>query len=187
MSGYEVLLDAIRTRGVLDVPGDFVEIGAFLGGGTYKLARFAPHKRVVVLDVFDPTFDLTECDSGQTMSDVYAERVNGRNQREVFDEVTAGLPNVEVLVGDSAKVELPCEQVAFAFIDGNHDAAYVRSDFEKVWAKLSPGGLVAFHDYDHDLPDVTRTIHEEVGEHADEIARAWPEHIVFFAAKRGRG
>ena len=66
--------------------------------------------------------------------------------------MTAGLDNIRVIVGDSAEVDLPAEQVAFAFIDGNHAATYVRSDFEKVWKLLSAGGLVAFHDYDHDLP-----------------------------------
>ena len=31
-SGYEPLMDAILSRGVLKVPGDFVEIGALLRG-----------------------------------------------------------------------------------------------------------------------------------------------------------
>jgi hypothetical protein len=74
MSSYETLLDEILECGLLDVPGDFVEIGAFLGGGSYKLASLlkrAPEKCLFVLDVFDPAFDKTECDSGLRMRDVY--------------------------------------------------------------------------------------------------------------------
>ena len=182
MSGYEPLMDAIIENGVLGVPGDFVEIGAPLGGGSYKLARLLErtNKRLIVVDVFDPEFDRTTCESGATMASVYAGQLRGRSQLEVFKQVTRGLPNITTMVGDSASVALPTP-LAFGFIDGNHDAAYVRGDFERIWDQLSPGGLVAFHDYDHDLPHVTRTIHELVGEHASEIKRAWAKHILFFA------
>jgi hypothetical protein len=193
MSGYETLLDAILERDILDVPGDFVEIGAFLGGGSYKLGRLLarrPEKRLIVVDVFDPSFDETECDRGLTMAEIYAEWSRERvgndvaNQRRIFDSVTAGLANVEVVVGDSASVELPADRVAFGFIDGNHSAAYVRSDFEMIWDRISPGGIVAFHDYGHDINEVTETIHQLVGERADELSRIWVEGEFFFAHRR---
>ena len=39
--GYEVLIDFIEERALCELPGDLIEIGAFMGGGTAKLARFA--------------------------------------------------------------------------------------------------------------------------------------------------
>jgi predicted O-methyltransferase YrrM len=162
-------------HGLAKVPGDVVEIGVLLGGGTYKLchwfAQHAPDKRVVAIDIFDPTFDLTTCTDGETMAALYEEALAGRDQRSVFDEVTGSCANLTVVAGDSAAVELPCERIAFAYIDGNHSADYVRSDFELVWQRLSPGGVVAFDDYGGNLPEVTRTLHELIGEHAGEIAR----------------
>jgi hypothetical protein len=191
LTHYEPLIDAIVERGILDVPGDFVEIGAFLGGGTYKLAKLLerrPAKRLVVMDIFHPDVDVTECSEGIAMRDVYADwtkqRTGGRNQREVFDEVTRGLGNIDVVVGDTALTKIPSARIAFAFIDGNHDPAYVRSDFEKVWAKLSPGGLVAFHDYGFNLPQVTEAIHRLIGEHAAGLSRVWPEDLIMFAQRR---
>ena len=126
MSGYHTLLTAILERGILDVPGDFVEIGAFVGGGSYQLASLLkrrPEKLLIVIDVFDSTLDTTTCDSGLMMSDIYArwlsERVGG-SQRNTFDRVTAGLDNIQVVAGNSAEVELPTDSVSFAYIDGGH-------------------------------------------------------------------
>ncbi|HIE43262.1 MAG TPA: hypothetical protein EYP78_00500 [Candidatus Omnitrophica bacterium] len=62
--GYETLIRFIKKKDILSVEGDLVEIGAFLGGGTYKLSKFLEKqrssKRLYVIDIFDPTFDWTE-------------------------------------------------------------------------------------------------------------------------------
>jgi len=176
-TGYEVRLEEIERHGLEAVHGDVLEIGPLLGGGTVKLcgwlARHAPDKRVIAVDVFDTSFDPTQTVAGWTMADLYAKVLDGRDQRAVFDEVTSRCRNLVVVVGDSAQVELPSESLAFAFVDGNHSPASVRADFERVWQRLSPGGIAAFHDYGADLPGVTRTLHEAIGAHAAEIARLW--------------
>ena len=38
--GYEVLVEFMEKRGVQKLEGDIIEIGAFMGGGTAKLAKF---------------------------------------------------------------------------------------------------------------------------------------------------
>lgn len=178
-SGYERLLIVAEAKGLASVPGDVVEIGVFLGGGTRKLcewfSRHAPEKKIVAVDIFDPSFDLTKCSEGTTMAGLYDSALAGRDQRSVFDEQTAGCSNLEVVTGDSAAIDLPCERIAFAYVDGNHSAPYVRSDFELVWAKLSPGGVVGFDDYGRNIPEVTQTLHELIGERAKEVARVWAD------------
>lgn len=175
--GYEALLGEMEREGIDRVEGDLLEIGALLGGGTAKLcgwaARRCPDKRVVAVDVFDPAFDPTVTVEGWTMTDLYARLLDGRDQRAVFDEVTKGCDRLLVAKGPSATVELPTRRLAFAFVDGSHVAEDVRADFERVWELLSPGGLAAFHDYGGNLPGVTRTLHERIGAHADDIARVW--------------
>lgn len=185
------MLDLLLERRLLELPGDVLEIGVLLGGGTYKLSRLlsleAPAKKVIAVDVFDPDFDQTECLEGVSMADFYRdyfEEVGAdRDQRSVYDGVTRNRPNLVTLEADSATVEVPAEALCFAFVDGNHSAEYVRSDFETVWRLLSPGGVVAIHDYGHDLPPVTHTVNELIGRHAGEIARLWVRDITIFVQR----
>lgn len=181
-SGYSRLLVELERNRIADVPGDVVEIGVLLGGGTYKLCKYlereAPGKQVYAIDIFDPSFDSTTCAEGATMAELYQAAladgsVQGRTQREIFDHITADCHNLAVLAEDSATVQIPAERIAFAYIDGNHSAEYVRSDFELIWSKLSPGGIVSFDDYGSNIPEVTRTLHEIIGEHAGELVRTW--------------
>ncbi len=166
-----------------------LEIGPLLGGGTMKLCRWfarnSEQKRVIAVDVFDIGFDKTKTAAGWPMPELYANVVGNRDQREVFDEVTRDCSNLVVVVGDSADVDLPTERLAFAFVDGNHDPDHVRSDFERVWERLSPGGIVAFHDYGGDLPGVTQALHESIGRHAAEIARTWTQAPMLLFLQRG--
>jgi hypothetical protein len=177
LADYRPILDVIEQRGLTGLDGDFVEIGVLLGGGTYQLAKLlerrAPGRRMIAIDIFDPSFDLTESTDSRDMAGIYAAVLGRHEQRALYDAVVAGCPNVITVVGDSAKVDVPTDRVAFAHIDGNHDAAYVRSDFELLWRRTVPGGVVAFDDYGHDLPEVTATIDALRDERAAEIGDFW--------------
>ena len=99
-----------------------------------------------------------------------------------------GLDNVVTLQADSAEVSLPeGTKLVFGFIDGNHHAEYVRSDFRLIWRHLVPGGAVGFHDYASGLPDVTRCIDELIAAHADEITETChiPDKHVMLLVKAG--
>ena len=51
--------------------------------------------------------------------------------------------------------------VDFIFIDADHSYKAVRSDTDLAWALLKPGGIIAWHDYQHPTcPDVRKYIHE---------------------------
>jgi hypothetical protein len=172
------------------VPGDVVEIGAFRGGGTYKLAKFLQReglqKKVYTLDCFDIQFDHTENSDGDSMARLYHANLKGESQRQAFDRVTDGLRNVVVIAGDSKVVGLPADAVCFAFIDGNHSDEYVTSDFYLVWKKLSPGGVLAFHDYGYDLPNVTAMIDLLCARHSSAIGKidVDPNRHVIYVRKR---
>lgn len=192
LAGYDLLLRAVRDRHLLELTGDLLEIGAFLGGGTYKLARYverqASQKTIYVVDIFRPEVDQTCSRDGHAMSELYRRRLGQfgptASQFEIFQKVTAGCTNVVTLRGDSWDVQLPAKALCFAFVDGNHDPAYVRNDFELAWRKLSPGGIVALDDYGHDLPGVTATIDELVREHIGEIESVWCQGKIIFIERR---
>jgi len=150
-SGYEKLIDYIEANDIGKLKGDFLEIGAFMGGGSAKLARCARKygKKLIVIDLFDPSFDDTETADGRgPLNSQYQKLLGGKNQREAFDQNTRFEKNIIVYAEDSKLVKLPLgTQLCFSFIDGNHDPAYVRSDFYLAWDATVPGGIVAIHDY----------------------------------------
>ena len=172
-AGYPTLLDAMNDHGIAEVDGDVIEIGVFLGGGTYTLSRYlervAPDKRLYAIDIFQPDFDGTPNSNGIPMSAIYAALLGHREQRAVYRSVTTGCANLITIVADSMRMSLPCERVCFAHIDGNHASAYVRNDFELVWSALSSRGVIALDDYGSDIPSVTRTVDALIAEHAGEI------------------
>jgi predicted methyltransferase len=176
MSHWHVL-EEIERHGLADGRGDLVEIGVFLGGGTYQLARLlerrAPHRRVVAVDVFDPAWDGTPADGGPRMAEIYRANLRGRDQLDAYRDVLAGCANVVTVVGDSARVDLPTRAIAFAHVDGSHEPAHVRADFALVWERLVPGGIVALDDYGADLPGVTAAIDRVRADHAEAIDAFW--------------
>ncbi len=67
-------------------------------------------------------------------------------------------PRIQFLHCDSAKFdEGPLVgQIDFVFVDGAHNAEYVRNDSEKAWNMLRRGGVVVWHDCVVNDPDVVR-------------------------------
>ena len=177
-ASYDTLIQFIETHKVDTIDGDFVEIGTFLGGGARKLSKHlsskSKNKKLIVMDVFDPKFDWTKNLDGDSMSELYVSTLNkyqGKTQKEVFLENTKGCENIVIVEGDTMKANIPTENISFAFIDGNHAPEYVENDFYLIWNKLAPGGVVAFHDYQGDLPQTTEMIDNLKEKHKDEILK----------------
>jgi len=191
--GYEVLLDFIEAHSLHRLEGDLIEIGSFMGGGTAKLARFAREhgKRVFAIDIFDPATDKTATPDGTRMCDIYLAFLEGRTQLEVYEETIRGWDNIITIRQDSKTVSFPTEQkFIFGFIDGNHQPDYVRNDFGIIWPNLVPGGALGFHDYNTELPDVTRCIDTIIAEHTAEINETQeikPRHIILLVKGQEAG
>jgi hypothetical protein len=188
--GYEVLIDFIKKRGLQKLEGDLIEIGAFMGGGTAKLARFALKygKKIYAVDIFDPRSDKTPDKSGTKMCDIYQAFLQGRSQLKVYQQATNGFANIVTINKDSMKVRFPGGQkFVFGFIDGNHQPDYVINDFNLIWRNLVPGGSVGFHDYHFDLPEVTETIDSLIDQHKGEISEVneiKQSHIVILTKRK---
>ena len=87
--GYEKLVAFMRERSLQKLEGDIIEIGAFMGGGTIKLAKFARKygKKVYAVDTFEPALDKTVSKSGVTQCAVYQAFLEGRSMLEVYQEI----------------------------------------------------------------------------------------------------
>ena len=175
--GYEILTDFIEQRALYELEGDIVEIGAYMGRGTAKLAKFARRygKRVYAIDVFDPGLDKTSSRSGIKAGDVYQAFLKGRSMSEVYRESTQSFDNIVTVKEDSRKVSFPKEQrFIFGFIDGCHQQLYVENDFKLIWPHLVPGGAIGFHDYGFDdWPEVTEAVKKLMREYKSEISEAY--------------
>jgi hypothetical protein len=175
--GYEVLVEFLEQRPLHGLGGDIIEIGAFMGRGTAKLARLAQRcgKMVYVIDIFEPSLDQTLSKGGIEASDVYEGFLRGRSMYETYRESTRGLDNILTIREDSRRVRFGPEQTfAFGFIDGCHQQAYVENDFCVIWPHLVPGGMLGIHDYKFDeWPEVTTAVVKLMREHSNEIAEAY--------------
>jgi len=175
--GYEVLIDFINQRALHKLDGDIIEIGAYMGRGTAKLAKFAQRygKRVYAVDVFDPSLDKTVSKSGVKAGDVYAAFLQGRSMLETYQKSTRGFDNIITIREDSRKVSFPREQrFMFGFIDGCHQQAYVENDFHVIWPHLVSGGALGFHDYKFDdWQEVTQAADKLIHTHKTEISEAY--------------
>ena len=175
--GYEVLIDFIKQRALYKLEGDIIEIGAYMGRGTAKLAKFARRygKKVYAVDVFDSGLDKAVSKSGIKAGDVYEAFLKGRSMLEAYQESTRGFDNIVTIREDSKKVSFPQEQrFFFGFVDGCHQQAHVENDFHVIWPHLVSGGAVGFHDYKYDdWPEVTIAADKLMREHKRDISEAY--------------
>lgn len=171
--GYETHLELIRgLKNFEKLKGDALEIGAFMGGGTKKLALFFKDygKVVHVIDKFDIYSDSTVNDRGESMRSIYSHILGKRDLFEEFQKNTKGCDNIVVHKEDSKKVRFGKDlKLCFSFIDGCHEPSYVYSDFLLAWNHTVGGGVVSFHDYKRDIGGVTQTIDKILREYKDEI------------------
>lgn len=187
--GYETLIDYMKENKTFLSEGDFLEIGAFMGGGSVKLARYAKKydKKLIVIDLFNPDSDPTPNERGEPMNWIYRKILGRKSLREVFNENTKDEKNIVVYAGDSKQIKLSDDmKICFSFIDGNHDPEYTKSDFHLAWDKTVSGGIIAFHDYGGDLPQVTGAIKEVIVEKKSEITNTHiiPEKCIIFLNKK---
>jgi SAM-dependent methyltransferase len=175
--GYEVLIDFIGQRALHKLEGDIIEIGAYMGRGTAKLAEFAQRygKKVYAIDVFDPGLDKTVSKAGIKSGDVYQAFLQGRSMLQVYQESTRGFDNIVTIREDSKNIGFPEEQrFMFGFIDGCHQQSYVENDFNVIWPHLVSGGALGVHDYKFDdWPEVTKAADKLIHVHRKEISEAY--------------
>jgi SAM-dependent methyltransferase len=175
--GYEILIDFIEQRALYELQGDIIEIGAYMGRGTAKLAKFAQTygKKVYAIDIFDPGLDKTLSKSGIKAGDVYEAFLQGRSMLEVYQESTQGFDNIVTITEDSRKVSFPkAQRFIFGFIDGCHQQVYAENDFHVIWPHLVSGGALGFHDYRFDdWPEVTKAVDKLIHEYRREISEAY--------------
>ncbi len=133
------------------------EFGTYKGVSTTQLAMNIPDGGMVF------TLDLPEDDPR------YELPIHKDSEREIAMEKKKGIlvpadvrSRVTFLRSDSATFdETPfLGSMDLVFVDGAHSYDYVRNDSLKGWNMLRSGGVVAWHDFAPNHPDVVRFVRE---------------------------
>ena len=135
------------------LPGAIVEIGAFRGVTTRRMAEIVPDQTVYAIDPY----------IGYGGSDVDLAKFQAR---------TAGVVNITQLRKPSGEglADLANTPISFIFIDAVHDYVNVRFDGGSWFKLLRAGGVIAFHDVDDKAFAGTRRAVWELASHATLIA-----------------
>jgi predicted O-methyltransferase YrrM len=132
--------------------GETVEVGAFRGVTTQKLAERAKGTVYAV--------------------DPYTGYGGSEQDLAIFQRRTGQLANVRHVRKPSglAARELQSKKIGFVFIDAVHDFVNVAFDRDTWFALLQPGGLIAFHDVDEIHFAGSRRAAYQLGKRAELVA-----------------
>jgi predicted O-methyltransferase YrrM len=121
-------------------PRSIFEIGTYRGLTTASLALNAPEGCEI------RTLDLHPLELEDPVARIFQDR------------------GVERLVGDSKTFDFSSlkRAVDFVFVDGSHSAPEVEIDTRNALEIVAPGGVVAWHDFNPEHPEVVRVLREIV-------------------------
>jgi predicted O-methyltransferase YrrM len=141
-------------------PRCILEIGTFNGNTTLQIAANAPQDATVyTLDLPIEQSEAPKAVDGEDTKYVASSQRAARRFKGSPEEA-----KIRELFGDSATFDfdsaLDGRRIDLAFIDGSHSYAYVKSDTEKVMARLAPQSVVLWHDYQPFWPGVCDYLNE---------------------------
>ena len=151
LAHFTLVLETQTTSGM---HGDLLEIGCYHGRSAAVLAmHLRAGERLFLADAFD-----------LPLSDPYGDTPT---PEQVWRNLAVAVPNlprerVSIQRAYSCDLQLPPDvHVRFAHIDGGHDATTVGEDLALCAKRLTPGGVMALHDYAHpQYPGVTEAVAE---------------------------
>lgn len=131
-------LTRLRTHVKLLQPKRILEIGSLFGGTLWAWMHDNPGSLILSVDTGVQSFDYrhAEVEAARNLWPMWA-RTHDCELVEVRADSTA-----QATI-DGVRLHAPYD---FIFIDGGHDYATARADFEHYWPMLREGGLLAMHD-----------------------------------------
>lgn len=117
------------------------EIGTFFGRGAVLLSRYCD--KVFTLDVFENVQWIENEVSREHYNDMLHEFPR------TFSVVKKNLqryPRIEVFVGLSSNIALPCDGLDLLFIDGDHSFMGVKADWDRWSPLVKNTGYIILHD-----------------------------------------
>lgn len=169
IQGYFIELDRQDYEHLINMLPDnslMAEIGCFRGRSLCSIADIIIRKNITVqaVDLFDKVYskEYVEPDVYLNRGGMWDDFVGNIDRFGLTDRVRA-LWSTSL----NAANLLSTTMYDLVFIDADHSYEAVKADIEAWWPKVKIGGILAFHDYDHNgrsWPDVHKAIHEKFGQ-----------------------
>lgn len=155
---YDYIIDVIDGKyNILEVDGNFLEVGAFFGVGTGKLADYLKysHKKIIAVDCFDIKYDDTLRNDGKSMRKLYKTFCDGdecNKQYDIYRENISEYNNITTIKKNTRFVGKEMMMVdglrnAFILLDGSKSSKIFRLDLLKAWETLNFNGVLCIPDY----------------------------------------
>ena len=163
LDGYEFLVDrVIRPAALLDLPGIFLEVGAFEGERTRLLSNFLlseySEKPILVIDPF------------QSQSEESTDRrEQGEFNREKFERNVKDCLNVKVFRGLIDELDLSPFAVSFAILDSGKTDDFLKGEFLLIWRRLVPGGVIVLQSHGECRPRLANDLRRYLEDFAGQI------------------
>jgi O-methyltransferase len=153
-----------------DIPGSLAELGVYKGHTAKLIHHMLPERKLYLFDSFNgfPEQVIREDLDGEERPQTV--KFDNTSKEEVLKYVN-GNDNVEVREGIFPETAKGLEQETFAFV--HLDADLYQSTFDGLkffYPRLSPGGCIIVHDYNHDWEGVKKAV--------DEFSETIPEQFV---------
>lgn len=130
---------------------DVLEVGSFKGLSAWGMGMVA--RRLTCCDTFKANSAGQQQMSEYTTLDDFTRAIRRYNHVRVFP-----------IASEVAEGVLNGEKFEMVFIDANHSYEQVKSDIERWWPRVLPGGVFVGHDYGHgDWPGVKQAFDEIFG------------------------
>jgi len=156
INDYDYIIDIIDGKyNILEVSGNFLEIGSFFGIGTSKLAEYLKYsdKKIIAIDSFSLKMDDTIRNDGKPMKNIYKSYCNGEcKQYDIYKDNISGHSNIITIKKNTKFVEKESMMTdniknAFIIIDGSKSSKIFRLDLMKAWEILNYNGVICIPDY----------------------------------------
>lgn len=158
-----------------NIPGDFAELGVYKGESARIIHRMAPHRKFHLFDTFEGfrDADLME-ESGEAAT--YTPAHFADTSVETARQKTGAGDKLVFHPGYFPETAAEVENGKFAFVNLDVDLSKpTKAALEFFYSRLSPGGVILVHDYNHKWPMLMKAV--------DEFAAEIPEEPVMFPDK----
>jgi O-methyltransferase len=153
-----------------EIPGSLAELGVYKGHTAKLIHHMLPERKLYLFDSFNgfPEQVIRENFDGEERPQTV--NFDNTSKEEVLKYVN-GNDNVEVREGVFPETAKGLEQEIFAFVHLDADLYQSTLDGLKFfYPRLSPGGCIIVHDYNHDWEGVKKAV--------DEFSETIPEQFV---------
>lgn len=123
-------------------PVRMVEVGSFAGNSTEIFLQYIPY--VICVDPWESNFDDNDIISNPSQYNM--EEVYQQFKKYIIDKHKWNVLTLKC-TSMAAVTTIENESIDFAYIDGNHQARFVREDIQLWMPKVRKGGFLGGHDY----------------------------------------